>query len=127
MTTNRVGIFDEAFKSRIQLALRYPNLDQEQRREIWCNFFGMLRKTKELVDIQDLEMNVGQLATVDLNGRQIRNAVTTARHLAKFRKERLVYRHIQRAIASIQKFDEYLLDLSGGVTDERWARETQLR
>ncbi|KAI1061472.1 hypothetical protein LB506_011912 [Fusarium annulatum] len=34
LTSNRVGIFDEAFKSRIQLNLRYKNLDRDQRRQI---------------------------------------------------------------------------------------------
>ncbi|KAE8442756.1 hypothetical protein EG329_002896 [Mollisiaceae sp. DMI_Dod_QoI] len=126
LTTNRVGTFDEAFKSRIQLALRYPNLDQEQRQEIWSNFFYMLRRTKEKVDIDDLEMNIGHLAAIEINGRQIRNVVTTARHLAKFRKERLVYRHVQHAIATVTKFDEYLLEVKG-ISDDRWAREDRIR
>lgn len=126
LTTNRVGTFDEAFKSRIQLALRYPNLDEEQRQEIWRNFFYMLRRTKERVDFDDLEMNIEKLAAVEINGRQIRNAVTTARHLAKFRKERLVYKHMQQAIATVTKFDEYLLEVKG-VSDDRWARADKIR
>ena len=31
LTTNRVGTCDEAFKSRIQLALHYPPLSEEQK------------------------------------------------------------------------------------------------
>jgi SpoVK/Ycf46/Vps4 family AAA+-type ATPase len=31
LTSNRVGTFDEAFKSRIQVALHYPNLDRVAR------------------------------------------------------------------------------------------------
>lgn len=31
LTTNRVGMFDEAFKSRVQLAIHFPSLGQEQR------------------------------------------------------------------------------------------------
>lgn len=126
LTSNRVGTFDEAFKSRIQLALRYPNLDQEQRQEIWRNFFQMLRRTKERVDMDDLEMNIDALAAVDINGRQIRNIVTMARHLAKFRKERLVYRHVQLAIQTVTKFEEYLTEVKG-VSDDNWAREDKLR
>lgn len=34
LTSNRVGTFDEAFTSRIQLALHYENLKQHQRKEI---------------------------------------------------------------------------------------------
>ncbi|KAK0615070.1 hypothetical protein B0T17DRAFT_602173 [Bombardia bombarda] len=53
LTTNRVGTFDEAFKSRIHLALRYLPLDEEQRVEIRRNFIHMLSRTKERVDIND--------------------------------------------------------------------------
>jgi hypothetical protein len=38
-----VGAFDEAFKSRIHLALRYENLNQEQRVEIWRNLIDISR------------------------------------------------------------------------------------
>lgn len=126
LTTNRVGTFDDAFKSRIQLALRYPDLDEQQRREIWGNFFQMLRRTKERIDFEDLEMNVRKLSEVEINGRQIRNAITTARHLAKFRNERLVYKHVQDAIAAVIKFNEYLSEVRGA-SDEVLAREDKLR
>ena len=39
LTSNRVGTFDEAFKSRIQVALHYTNLDRVARKKIWKNFF----------------------------------------------------------------------------------------
>ncbi|KAK0634097.1 P-loop containing nucleoside triphosphate hydrolase protein, partial [Immersiella caudata] len=111
LTTNRVGTFDEAFKSRIHLAIRYTQLDEDQRVEIWRNFIRMLSKTKERVDTNDLERNIPKLAQVELNGRQIRNVITLARYLARFRKQMLVYQHVQDAFASVVKFDEYLLEL----------------
>ncbi|KAI1144801.1 hypothetical protein F4825DRAFT_467828 [Nemania diffusa] len=40
LTSNRVGTFDEAFKSRIQLALHYKNLSENQRSQIWSNFLS---------------------------------------------------------------------------------------
>ncbi|KAF2965660.1 hypothetical protein GQX73_g7926 [Xylaria multiplex] len=95
LTTNRVGRFDEAFKSRIHLSLGYPNLNEEQREQIWRNFFRLLDRKKERFDIQDLELNVHKLAKHEINGRQIRNTVMMARHLAKFRKQALVYKHLQ--------------------------------
>ena len=125
LTTNRVGTFDEAFKSRIHLALRYDNLDEDQRVEIWQNFIRMLAKIKERVDIDDLERNVHKLAQAELNGRQIRNIITMARYLAKFRKQMLVYKHVQDAFAPVVKFDEYLLKLRG--SDDRWAAESKIR
>ncbi|KAJ5912219.1 uncharacterized protein N7473_001522 [Penicillium subrubescens] len=38
LTSNRVGTFDEAFISRIQHALHYPDLVPRQRRQIWQIF-----------------------------------------------------------------------------------------
>lgn len=35
LTTNRVGAFDEAFKSRIRISLYYPPPDWQQTDEIW--------------------------------------------------------------------------------------------
>ena len=125
LTTNRVGTFDEAFKSRIHLAIRYLKLDEEQRLEIWRNFIQMLGRTKERVDVDDLERNANKLAQNELNGRQIRNVITLARYLAKFRKQMLVYKHVQDALASVVKFDDYILGLRG--SDEGWAKESRLR
>ncbi|GAB1316432.1 hypothetical protein MFIFM68171_06642 [Madurella fahalii] len=126
LTTNRIGAFDEAFKSRIQLALSYPRLDEESRLKIWHNFVQMLRKTKDRIDHEDLEMNLHKLAKVEMNGREIRNTITTARHLAKFRKEILRYKHMQDAVKSVQRFNQYLEEVKG-VSDDDWARADRLR
>jgi hypothetical protein len=120
-----VGTFDEAFKSRIHLAIRYPNLDEEQRVGIWHNFVKLLEHSKERVDVHDLELNINKLARVEINGRQIRNVITLARYLAKFRKQMLVYKHVQDALASVVKFDEYLSKVRG--SDDTWARDSKLR
>lgn len=42
LTSNRVGTFDEAFKSRIQLNVRYQSLDESQRHKIRSNFIRRL-------------------------------------------------------------------------------------
>lgn len=58
LTSNRVGTFDEAFKSRIQLALHYKNLSVDQRQRIWWNFLDHLRVMergeKATIDIDDI-------------------------------------------------------------------------
>lgn len=126
LTTNRVGTFDEAFKSRIQLALGYPRLDERDRLKIWSNFIKMLGRTKERIDMADLELSLPRLARVEINGRQIRNIITMAWHLAKFRGQMLRYRHMQDAVKSVQKFNEYL-DQVKGVPDDDWARADKLR
>src|SRR4051812_3395039 len=38
LTTNRVSTFDDAFQSRIHVALRYHDLDQDTRLAIWKAF-----------------------------------------------------------------------------------------
>ncbi|KAI0099849.1 P-loop containing nucleoside triphosphate hydrolase protein [Nemania sp. FL0031] len=126
LTTNRVGSFDEAFKSRIHLSLGYPNLNEEQREQIWGNFFQLLDGKNERFDIQDLKLNVQKLAKHEINGRQIRNAVMIARHLAKFRKQALVYRHVQEAVAAVVKFNEYLQTVKGA-SDDDFAEYDRLR
>ncbi|KAJ4195056.1 hypothetical protein NW755_002478 [Fusarium falciforme] len=126
LTTNRIGSFDEAFKSRIQLALGYPTLDEEDRLKIWGNFVQMLPRTKDRVDMEDLQMNLPKLARDKINGREIRNIITMARHLAKFRKETLRYQHMRDALRSSQKFSEYLNQVKG-VSDDDWARADKLR
>ncbi|KAI1130671.1 P-loop containing nucleoside triphosphate hydrolase protein [Nemania abortiva] len=118
LTTNRVGRFDEAFKSRIHLSLGYPNLNEEQREQIWRNFFELLDRKKDRFDIQDLELNIHKLAKHEINGRQIRNTVMMARHLAKFRKQALVYKHVQEAVAAVVKFNEYLETVKGASDDD---------
>lgn len=78
LTSNRVGTFDEAFKSRIQLALHYENLTRTQRRAIWDNFFKRLDEIEKYsVDTDDLRQHLDEFAAHDMNGRQIRNSIIT--------------------------------------------------
>lgn len=120
-----MGIFDEAFKSRIQLNLRYQNLDKNQRLEIWRNFISRLERLAGNIngfeiDAKGILGHLDKLATPKLNGREIRNAISTARQLARYRKQALGYTHLQAAIAEAEKFDQYLKDLHEGFSaDER--------
>jgi SpoVK/Ycf46/Vps4 family AAA+-type ATPase len=123
LTSNRVGHFDEAFKSRIQLALHHKNLDQRQRWQIWRNFLQRLQDLEEKdVDFGDLDKHIDDLAENQMNGRQIRNAITTARQLAIYRKRDLDYRSLQDVIETSSMFDEYLLELNEGNSDDAIAR-----
>ncbi|KGO74798.1 ATPase, AAA-type, core [Penicillium italicum] len=109
LTTNRVGTFDEAFKSRIQLALHYPPLSEEQRRSIWQTFIKRLDVFDEdAVDVKNIMSSLHVLQREKLNGRQIRNAVTTARQYAKWKREVLTYDHLKDVIEVSARFDDYL-------------------
>ncbi|EQB51863.1 hypothetical protein CGLO_08551 [Colletotrichum gloeosporioides Cg-14] len=113
LTSNRVGTFDEAFKSRIQLNLRYKNLNEQQRLQIWTNFIDRIEKldrqrvaitgTSEAnsnlhqdigINSEEIRAHLPKLAMANLNGREIRNAISTARQLAVYRGNFLGYEHI---------------------------------
>ncbi|KAL1745950.1 P-loop containing nucleoside triphosphate hydrolase protein [Schizophyllum fasciatum] len=79
LTTNRVQSFDEAFQSRIHVALKYNNLSQESRRTVWKSFLEKLGGGKVFISEADYD----ELQKSDLNGREIKNAVKTAKSLAE--------------------------------------------
>ena len=126
MTSNRVGTFDEAFKSRIQVSLHYEDLSKKSRKTIWSNFIAMLEEGEEDVDVSDLESHLEELASEEINGRQIRNAMTTARQLALHRNEKLQWEHLEQALKTAREFNQYLKKVQGH-TDKQWAREQRLR
>lgn len=126
LTSNRVGIFDEAFKSRIQVALHYQPLTSVSRRQIWQNFLDMLQIDKENVDFQEITSHLEELSDYEMNGREIRNAFTTARQIALYKKETLNWDHIEVTINSARDFTRYLGKIHGH-TEEQWAREKKER
>ncbi|KAL7911733.1 P-loop containing nucleoside triphosphate hydrolase protein [Trichoderma velutinum] len=146
LTSNRVGIFDEAFKSRIQLSLRYKSLDRDQRLQIWKNFLKRLEQLEaerldtdtrgekkdstalgDGINIDEIRGKVEELANEDMNGRQIRNTISTARQLAMYQQKRLGYEHIQAVISEAKKFDEYLLELNKGFSADEIQRDKKER
>jgi AAA+ superfamily predicted ATPase len=128
LTSNRVGTFDAAFKSRIQLALHYQNLDFPSRRKIWRNFMNRLKNMEEPnIDFEDIADHIDDLAKEDMNGRQIRNAITTARQLAQYKGKDFCYAHLKHVISVAGKFDKYLRTVKEGFSDDEIARGEQLR
>jgi SpoVK/Ycf46/Vps4 family AAA+-type ATPase len=126
LTTNRIGTFDEAFKSRVQLALHYPTLDRDGRWEVWRNFAQSLEENGEDINFDEIKKKLDILARHSLNGRQIRNTINTARQLARYKGERLRYAHVDQAIGVVNEFEKYVTDVHGH-DDEEYAREQGLR
>ncbi|CAI9632725.1 unnamed protein product [Alternaria burnsii] len=126
LTTNRIGTFDEAFKSRIQLALHYPPLNRDGRWEIWRNFVQSLSEAGENINTEEISRKLDILARHKLNGRQIRNTISTARQLARYKKETLRYTHVDQAVRVVNEFEKYVTDVHGH-DDEEYAQDQGLR
>jgi SpoVK/Ycf46/Vps4 family AAA+-type ATPase len=121
LTTNRIGTFDEAFKSRVQLALHYPPLDYAGREGVWRNFAKSLLESDEDIDHEGIKDKLDVLAKHNLNGRQIRNTINTARQLATYYKQTLRYSHVDKAVRVVNDFEKYVSDTRG--PDEEYAQE----
>jgi SpoVK/Ycf46/Vps4 family AAA+-type ATPase len=65
LTTNMLGDFDEAILDRIQLKLRYDDLNPSSR----ANIFRLLLKTRDAT-VEEVELS--KFAEMSLNGRQVR-------------------------------------------------------
>ncbi|KAH6657397.1 P-loop containing nucleoside triphosphate hydrolase protein [Truncatella angustata] len=105
LTTNRVATFDDAFKSRIHVPLRYTSLTKESRRIIWQNFCSRVPGGAD-IDEEGLE----RLSEHDLNGRQIKNVVKTAESLAAFEGTKLDVERLEEVTLIQAKFEKDLLE-----------------
>ena len=140
LTTNRVGEFDEAFKSRIHTSLYYPKLDRESTLSIWDMNIKRIKKSDIGVDIE--EDKIMQFAkshwsegkhrlTRRWNGRQIKNAFQTAIALAKwdFNDESdgenldrplLSDKHFEVVSQTSAHFDDYISNVHGFEEDDTY-------
>ncbi|KAI1101692.1 hypothetical protein F4804DRAFT_291653 [Jackrogersella minutella] len=111
LTTNRVQTFDDAFQSRIHIALRYDDLDIKAKKAIFKIFVERARAVAG-VDLNPFDdEDYTSLAKHNLNGRQIKNTIGTAQALAVNKSEALSMRHIREVLNVQQNFEQ---DLKGG-------------
>ncbi|KAI9156062.1 hypothetical protein H9P43_009172 [Blastocladiella emersonii ATCC 22665] len=94
LTTNRVREFDPAFESRITVALRYDNLDEPARAQVWRNLVARVRG----IDVAH-DLDYSALAKEPMNGRQIKNAVRLAVALAEDIGEPLSQALVEETVA----------------------------
>lgn len=127
LTTNRVGVFDEAFKSRIHLPLYYPSLEWKYTQKIWHTHLKKLEQSKLIeVDVDDIlayaenfferqsarDSKIGPV----WNGRQIRNAFQSVVALAGYktqsdsegRRIRIDREHFERVSKVSNEFNHYI-------------------
>lgn len=157
LTTNRVGAFDQAFRSRIHMSLFYPRIEEEatvkiwemnidRAREIWGDQLSIDEQDRKGI-LEFASRHYKELAESETtwNGRQIRNAFQTAIALAewdayqgqlKFQspvplKPRLEAEHFKRVAKASKHFDAYLKETQVGtmadLASERRERRDDFR
>lgn len=92
-------------KSRIHLALGYTLPGAEVRRKIWLHYLGTVPENLSAIKANEV---VDQLASGELNGREIANAVNTACTMARFEGNPLALKHIETVLEVRQMFDKTL-------------------
>lgn len=143
LTTNQVGSFDEAFKSRISMALYYPPLSLEQTLHIWTSQMKRVSTNFPEIRLNDIELQYYARELYDLqsknehykpvwNGRQIRNAFQTAVSMAEFETKdkqniQLTRTHFERVAEVSNQFNMYLWRVKWSRTDEYRMRVQGLR
>ncbi|OJD32290.1 atpase aaa+ type core [Diplodia corticola] len=109
LTTNRVRSIDAAFRSRIHIAIHYPALTFDSRRELWKTF---IQKATSEVHFWWAEEYLDHLASQELNGRQIKNIVRTAHSVAVGEGGFLNSTHINSAMVAMMAFDASMAEPS---------------
>jgi len=94
LTTNMITQCDPAFESRIHFCITYPDLDFASRKTIWKTFFSKALKNPDDINEED----INKLAERKLNGRQIKNAVSSAQSIASAEGSRLLVEHIETVL-----------------------------
>ncbi|OAA76288.1 ATPase, AAA family protein [Akanthomyces lecanii RCEF 1005] len=102
LATNRVQSFDEAFQSRIHLALKYHPLDAAGRADLWRLF---LQRTAGYKESSWPAVSVDEFAAMELNGRQIKNTARTANTLALAEGKTLSVEHVREVLRAVGEFD----------------------
>ena len=79
------------------------------------------------VDTDSLRKHQSELSEYELNGREIRNAITTARQLAMYKQKKMDFWDVKHVIGVAGKFNKYLLGVNEGTTDAQIMREDHVR
>lgn len=144
LTTNIVGIIDEAFKSRIHIALEYPAVDEKSTLEIWGNLLQRIKRDNKQTELkikfdeQSLlkfakhHFRKHQRYGTTWNGRQIRNAFQTAISIGQYDRLKKISeaqtrdeepdkstRYIRLSIASFEIVAETASDFEKYITKTR--------
>ncbi len=107
LTTNRMTSLDVAVQSRVHLAVAFKDLTSEGV----CSIFEEnLKHCKE--EVEDMKSIMSwikrEAPDLDLNGREIRNLISSAQALARSEKELLTQKHIDDVYKITARFKKTL-------------------
>lgn len=110
LTTNRIREFDVAVQSRVNLGIKYEDLDRDQKIRIIRNFLKQLKdenvdKRDEIADWFN-EDEEGREQIKSLNGRQVRNILFSAASLTMKDGKRLTLDHVKKMTKATFLFHE---------------------
>lgn len=124
LTTNRVPALDIAVLSRIHLAVKYTDLDVKQSQSIWNKLLTKIEHdNSEKFDsqVETLVRKDVRKTMTRLNGRQIRNIISSAQALAQQKgRTSIVFDDIDVMYELVIEFQE---NLSQHVSKVRGGRE----
>ncbi|KAL9631611.1 MAG: hypothetical protein Q9164_005791 [Protoblastenia rupestris] len=122
LTTNRIKSLDVAVQSRIHLAVRYDDLSSEQMLHIFKSILSKFRlKTDDYKDVLTYWTEFAGEMGLKLNGRQIRNLVSSAQAMALSNdRDTINLKDIKQVMKVTRLFQAQLKDL---VQSERQRRE----
>jgi len=119
LTTNRVGIFEEAITSRLHVILYYPKLEQPDQIKIWLNHVDRLETKRNDIkvsySVREYIEHDQNLTKAGFNGRQIRNIFQTAVSLAFYDARKthgtatLTQNHLRKVVTLSAEFQKYLI------------------
>jgi hypothetical protein len=108
LTTNRVTSIDVAVQSRIHLAIKYVDLQPEYKSKIFKGFLDDIDASK-IEDRTSIDYYILVTSeSTELNGRQIRNVVSSAQALANNGEGKLKLEHIKEVLALTKEFNKQL-------------------
>jgi SpoVK/Ycf46/Vps4 family AAA+-type ATPase len=113
LTSSGRAAIDEAFKSRLHVTLAYATPGKTERCIMWKDFIQSLSDNGVDLDYGEISETWDQLASQELNGREISNLCSTAQMLARHRGQTLRYSHLEEAMAAMKDFKKYLKETPG--------------
>lgn len=94
--------------SRIHLAIEYLPPALNMRRLIWVQYLAKIAPCESAIN---LTSDVDTLVQDRLNGREISNALNTARTLARYEKEKLQLHHIETVLSVRRNFNTSVMKM----------------